>query len=60
MFDLREIDAKNTYEPNLDDKKESYERTYGEVFLFLYLFYQVFFQFLLSLIPNHISSLSNY
>lgn len=30
MFDLREIDAKNTYEPNLDDKKESYERTYGE------------------------------
>lgn len=30
MFDLREIDMKNTYEPNLDDKKESYERTYGE------------------------------
>ena len=30
MFNLREIDKMNTYKPNLDDKEESYKRTYGE------------------------------
>lgn len=30
MLNLREIDIKNTYNPNLDDKRESYKRTYGE------------------------------
>ena len=30
MLNLREIDIKNTYNPNLDDKRESYKRTFGE------------------------------
>ena len=30
VLNLREIDIKNTYNPNLDDKRESYKRTYGE------------------------------
>lgn len=30
LFNLREIDKMNTYKPNLDDKEESYKRTYGE------------------------------
>lgn len=30
LFNLREIDKMNTYKPNLDDKEESYKRSYGE------------------------------
>ena len=30
MFGPKELDAKNTYIPNLQDIKESAERTYGE------------------------------